>query len=134
MNKIVIARGVCGFILSDKAKRWLYSKGIINKYPNLDWLDDDVFKLIPRHSKLLIECVETLGKESWFDYKDYRWVMKEYDHHIDDKEEYIKTKEDSRKLEVMDLGDDKLYTVEQNYCGSEYYITESNLIDSSIDQ
>lgn len=56
--KVVINECYGGFGLSDKAKNWLREKGITNKQI------EDFEDRKDRHNKLLIECVQTLGKEA----------------------------------------------------------------------
>lgn len=54
MHKVVINTCFGGFSLSDKAEKWLSEKGL-----KFDWS-----RGIERHNPLLVECVETLGKEA----------------------------------------------------------------------
>lgn len=81
MRKIVINEEYGGFGLSDKAWK-LYCENT-GKDPEKDWAGE-----IPRDDAVLIEIVETLGKESWDDYaklkiveipEDVQWEIQEYD-------------------------------------------------------
>lgn len=54
--KVVINDCYGGFGLSKMAVEWLAKRGIYQKYPDLNYIED-----IPRHEPLLVQCVETLG-------------------------------------------------------------------------
>ena len=56
--KIVRNADYGSFYLSRKAEQWLAKRGIHNKYPEIENLNN-----LPRHEPLLVECVETLGTE-----------------------------------------------------------------------
>lgn len=56
--KIVINADYGGFRLSRTAIEWLAKRGIYQKYPDLNYIEE-----IPRHEPLLVQCVETLGAE-----------------------------------------------------------------------
>ncbi len=81
MRKIVINEDFGGFGLSDKAWK-LYCENT-GKDPENDWAGE-----IPRDDPILVEIVETLGKESWDEYaslkiveipEDVNWILQEYD-------------------------------------------------------
>lgn len=56
--KVVINADFGGFGLSRSAIEWLAKRGIYQKYPDLNYIED-----IPRHEPLLVQCVEKLGPE-----------------------------------------------------------------------
>lgn len=56
-HEIVINAEYGGFCLSKAAGEWLGKRGIYQKYPNLQSIDE-----IPRHEPLLVECIKTLGE------------------------------------------------------------------------
>lgn len=60
MAKVVINTCFGGFGLSIEAKEWLLDHGM-----SIDLISNELD--IPRHNKLLVECVETLGDKanSW---------------------------------------------------------------------
>lgn len=81
MRKIVINEEYGGFGLSDKAWK-LYCENT-GKDPEMNWDQD-----IPRDDPILIELVETLGKDSWGDFSELKiveipenvnWCICEYD-------------------------------------------------------
>ena len=55
-HKVVYNDSFGGFSLSSKAVSWLQEKGL--------QFDGNYHQDIPRHDSLLVECVETLGKEA----------------------------------------------------------------------
>ena len=86
-----------GFGLSDEAIKWLKEHG-------LEFEDEDE---IPRHNKLLVQCIHELGSKANDKYSDLRiWVLsgnryyiEEYDGretvHESDDEEWIEVKNDN---------------------------------------
>lgn len=61
MIKVVYNKSYGGFGLSEKADAWLQARGFFYKKINGHFEEVDE---IPRHHPLLVECVETLGKEA----------------------------------------------------------------------
>lgn len=60
MAKVVINTWYGGFGISNEAREWLLDHGMSEELVNNEYD-------IPRHDKLLVECVETLGQDanSW---------------------------------------------------------------------
>lgn len=61
--KVVFNAAVCGGLhLSEKALNWLRERGVDFEVESTR--DFGPYVDIPRHNKLLVECIETLGEEA----------------------------------------------------------------------
>lgn len=64
-NKIVLNTCYGGFVLSDKALKFLEARGCAVQWGPGEFAINYLKEELPRHHPLLVECVETLGKDAF---------------------------------------------------------------------